>query len=119
MKKDQKARRYGPRPSRSETKARENNPVFKAAVKAGLDPIHPYVPEGVSRAPGAAIAIAATTFKRPEPDPQGWVACGACRHGEASSSKFVCRSFLSPRAGFMHERKFACGYGRARELVEA
>lgn len=55
----------------------------------------------------------------PRPDPQGWVACGACRHSEAHAAKFVCRSLISPRAGFAHERKFACGYGRARELVGA
>lgn len=57
---------------------------------------------------------------RPAPtDPSGRVACGACSHAEKHGAKFVCRSLLSPRAGFAHERKYACGYGRKVELVGA
>ena len=55
----------------------------------------------------------------PRPAPTSSTKCGGCRHGEASDRGVVCRSFLSPRAGFAHDRKHACGYGRAGELVGA
>lgn len=55
----------------------------------------------------------------PKPAPTSSIECGGCRHGEASDRGVVCRSFLSPRAGFAHDRKHACGYGRAGELVGA
>lgn len=49
----------------------------------------------------------------PRPAPTSSIKCGDCGQGEASDRGVVCRSFLSPRAGFAHDRKHACGYGRA------
>lgn len=53
----------------------------------------------------------------PRPEPTSSVKCGECRHAEECGALKVCRSFLSPRAGFMHVAKHACGYGRAHEAA--
>ena len=55
----------------------------------------------------------------PRQAPTSSIKCGDCGQGETCAALIVCRSFLSPRAGFTHKPSHVCGYGRARELVGA
>lgn len=109
MKKDQKPARF--RVKRDEIKPKHHD--FRTATDgAGIRwPIQGRIgPDGEPEYPIGS---------HPRPAPTSSIKCGECGQGEKCAALIVCRSFLSPRAGFAHKPNNVCGYGRARELVGA
>lgn len=91
-------------------------PAYFTDAKGLRHPI--YV--GVDLARGPDVSIEGEQFgfgDYPRPAPSSSIKCGECRHAEECGALKICRSFLSPRAGFAHVAKYNCGYGRAIEVA--